>query len=115
MGCLFCNILEGSVPSTMVYEDDNVYAFEDINPQAPTHVLVIHRKHIKNLGELNDENSRMMAELFLGVKKVASIKGIDTEGYRVIINNGPAAGQVIWHLHLHILGGAPSLGPMLCI
>ncbi len=115
MGCLFCNILSGATPSEKVYEDDKVFAFKDINPQAPVHVLVVHRVHTKNLDELTADNSAMMGEIFLGVKDVARITGVDKKGYRVIINNGAAAGQVIWHLHVHILGGEEDLGPMLSI
>jgi histidine triad (HIT) family protein len=113
MGCLFCNIIEGKTPSTRVYENDTVFAFEDISPQAPVHVLVVHKTHIKNIDELTAENSGIMADLFLAVKEVARIRGMDTNGYRVIINNGVAAGQEIWHLHVHVLGGTDSLGPML--
>ncbi|MBP7603959.1 MAG: histidine triad nucleotide-binding protein [Spirochaetes bacterium] len=113
MGCLFCNILKGEVPSTKVYENDRVYAFEDINPGAPVHVLVIHKTHTRNIDELDQSNASIMADLFLAVKEVARIKGIDAEGYRVIINNGKAGGQVIWHLHVHVLGGRPDMGPML--
>ena len=87
MGCLFCNILKGEVPSTKVYENDRVYAFEDINPGAPVHVLVIHKTHTRNIDELDQSNASIMADLFLAVKEVARIKGIDAEGYRVIINN----------------------------
>lgn len=113
MGCLFCNIIEGDIPSKKVYENDTVYAFEDISPQAPVHILVIHKTHIKNLDELDASNSNMMSDIFLAVKEVAKITGVDKEGYRIIINNGEAAGQVVWHLHIHILGGKKSLGPML--
>lgn len=113
MGCLFCNILKGEVPSTKVYENDRVYAFEDINPGAPVHVLVIHKTHTRNIDELDQSNASIMADLFLAVKEVARIKEIDAEGYRVIINNGKAGGQVIWHLHVHVLGGRSDMGPML--
>ncbi len=112
MGCLFCNIISGETPSTKVYENESVYAFEDINPLAPVHVLVVHKKHIKNIDELDENNSSIMSEIFLAVKKVAQIKGTTEDGYRVIINNGSAAGQVIWHLHVHIIGGMKNLGPM---
>jgi histidine triad (HIT) family protein len=115
MGCLFCNIIKGEVPSTKIYENDRVYAFEDINPAAPVHILVIHKKHIKNIEELDESNASIMADLFLAVGEVARIKKIDTDGYRVIINNGTAGGQVIWHLHVHVLGGLPTLGPMLAL
>ena len=113
MGRLFCNILKGEVPSTKVYENDRVYAFEDINPGAPVHVLVIHKTHTRNIDELDQSNASIMADLFLAVKEVARIKEIDAEGYRVIINNGKAGGQVIWHLHVHVLGGRSDMGPML--
>ena len=113
MGCLFCNIIEGKTPSRKVYENDRVFAFEDISPQAPVHVLVVPKTHTKNIDELTAENGGIMTDLFLAVKEVARIRGIDTDGYRVIINNGGAAGQVIWHLHVHVLGGLDSLGPML--
>ncbi|MBN2079168.1 MAG: histidine triad nucleotide-binding protein [Spirochaetes bacterium] len=113
MGCLFCSIIAGTTPSTKVYENDRVYAFEDINPQAPVHVLVIHREHIEKIEELDEENCGIISDLFLAVRKVAKIKGLDENGYRVIINNGTAAGQVIWHLHVHVLGGKENMGPML--
>jgi histidine triad (HIT) family protein len=112
MGCLFCSIITGEKPSRKVYENDRIYAFEDIHPKAPVHVLVIHREHITNIEELNERNAFIMADLFLGVKEVARIKGIDVDGYRVIINNGVAGGQIIWHLHVHVLGGKDSMGRM---
>ncbi len=112
MSCLFCNIISGATPSKKVFENDTVYAFEDINPQAPVHVLVIHKRHVERIEELNRENSSIMGDLFLGVKEVAKLKGIDEKGYRVIINNGTAGGQVIWHLHVHVMGGREDMGPM---
>lgn len=113
MGCLFCDIIAGKIPSTKVFENDRVFAFDDINPVAPVHVLVIHKTHTKNIDELSPDNASIMADLMLGVKEVARLKKTDAEGYRVIINNGPAAGQVIWHLHVHVLGGKQDLGAML--
>ncbi|MBN2160853.1 MAG: histidine triad nucleotide-binding protein [Spirochaetes bacterium] len=113
MGCLFCNIINGTTPSTKVFENDTVYAFEDISPQAPVHVLVIHKKHIERIEDLDANNSAIMSDLFLGVKEVARIKGIAQNGYRVIINNGTAGGQVIWHLHVHVMGGRDDMGPMM--
>lgn len=115
MGCLFCDIIQGKIPSKKVYEDEHVYAFEDISPQAPVHVLVVHKTHTKNIDELTGGNSGIMGDIFLGVKKVAQARGIDEKGYRVIINNGAAAGQVVWHLHIHVLGGLDDLGPMLAM
>ena len=112
MSCLFCNIIKGEVPSTKVYENESVYAFEDINPISPVHVLVIPKEHVKNIDELNEKNSKMMSDVFLAVKEVAKIKNLD-KGYRVIINNNEAGGQIIWHLHVHVLGGKEKMGPML--
>ena len=112
MSCLFCNIIKGEIPSTKVYENESVYAFEDINPVSPVHVLVIPKEHVKNINELNETNSKMMSDIFLAVKEVAKIKNLG-EGYRVIINNDKAGGQVVWHLHIHVLGGKDSMGPML--
>ncbi|HOS39598.1 MAG TPA: histidine triad nucleotide-binding protein [Spirochaetota bacterium] len=112
MGCLFCNIIAGEIPSTKIFENERVFAFADISPQAPVHALVVHKTHITNLDELTAENSGIMADLFLGVKEVARITGVDAKGYRVIINNGAAGGQVIWHLHVHVLGGRDDMGPM---
>ena len=112
MGCLFCNIIKGETPSTKVYENDTVYAFEDINPISPVHVLIVPKIHVKNINELNQENSSVMSDIFLAVKEVAKIKGLE-QGYRVIINNDKAGGQIIWHLHIHVLGGKESMGPML--
>lgn len=113
MSCLFCNIIAGQIPSKKVYENDSVYAFEDINPQAPVHVLVIHKKHIDRIETLDAGNASIMADLFLAVKEIARITGLSEKGYRVIINNGTAGGQVIWHLHVHVLGGMDDMGPML--
>jgi histidine triad (HIT) family protein len=113
MGCLFCNIINGATPSTRVFENDRVYAFEDIQPQAPVHVLVIHKTHVEKIDDLNADNSSIMSDIFLAVKEIAKMRGIDKKGYRVIINNGTAGGQVIWHLHVHVLGGSDNMGPML--
>ena len=115
MGCLFCNIIKGEVPSKKVYENERVYAFEDINPCAPVHVLVVHKTHIRNIDELDHSNAPKMADLFRAVKEIARSTGLEADGYRVIINNGKAGGQVIWHLHVHVLGGLPDLGPMLSV
>lgn len=112
MGCLFCDIISGKTPSHKVFENDKVYAFKDISPQAPLHVLVVHKEHIKNIDELTEKNSYIINDIFLAIKKIAEQEKLD-KGYRVIINNGVAAGQVIWHLHIHILAGKDDLGPML--
>jgi len=113
MDCIFCKIISGQIPSSKVYEDDRVLAFDDINPMSPVHVLVVPKEHIVNVNDLTVENSDIMAAIFLAAKEVARIKGIDQGGYRIIINNGTSAGQEVWHMHVHIMGGKEYLGPML--
>ncbi len=113
MGCLFCDIISGKTPSTKVYENDKVLAFEDISPLSPVHVLIVPKTHIERIEGLNDGNGSVMADLFLAVKEVARIKGTDPRGYRVIINNGKAGGQIVEHLHVHVLGGKATMGPMI--
>ena len=103
--CIFCKIAAGEIPSTVVYEDDAVLAFEDLEPQMPVHVLIVPKEHYANIGDgLPDE---LMGRLFNTVKKVARIKGIEDSGYRVIVNTGADAQQSVFHLHVHVLGGAP--------
>lgn len=113
MGCIFCDIFSGKIPAKKVYENDKIMAFEDIKPAAPVHILVIHKNHFSNINELTAENASVMQDLFLGVKEVVSLKNLSDPGYRIIINNGPAAGQEVFHLHIHILAGKENLGPML--
>lgn len=103
--CLFCKIIKGDVPSKKVYENDYVYAFEDIHPVAPVHVLVIPKIHISNLNEVNDENVKYISEIFKSIKEIALKCNIDKTGYRVISNCGEDGGQVVGHLHFHLLGG----------
>ena len=101
--CLFCKMASGEIPVTTVYEDDTVMAFDDINPQAPVHTLIIPRRHYTNLND--DIPAEELAGIFGAVQHVARIKGVGASGYRVIINNGPDANQTVKHLHLHVLGG----------
>lgn len=96
-----------------MFENDRVYAFEDINPLAPVHVLIVPKTHVEKIDDLNNSNSAIMADIFLAVKEVAKIKDIDKRGYRVIINNGKAGGQIIWHIHVHLMGGKDTMGPMI--
>lgn len=103
--CLFCRIINGEIPSAKVYEDDYVYAFKDINPAAPVHVLVVPKVHIDSLEALNDDNIENVAHIHRGIQKVAKIMGINDSGYRVIVNCGKSAGQTVFHLHYHVLGG----------
>ena len=102
--CLFCKIIAGEIPSAKVYEDENVFAFRDINPQAPTHVLVVPKEHVSSVAELDEKNIHLAAHCLLAVDKIARQEGLET-GYRVISNCGPDAGQTVPHLHFHILGG----------
>lgn len=102
--CLFCKITAGEVPSTKVYEDDTILAFRDINPQAPTHILVIPKTHISGVSGITAENSAVVAHIFEIIPKIASAEGLEN-GYRVVSNCGPDAGQTVPHLHFHILGG----------
>lgn len=104
--CLFCKILNGEIPSTKVYEDEKVYAFRDIHPQAPTHILVIPRTHIPSVDALTAENINAADACLLAIPQIAAQEGISAEGYRVVSNCGPNAGQTVPHLHFHILAGA---------
>ena len=102
--CLFCKISRKEIPSKIVYEDDEVFAFEDIQPQAPTHILICPRKHLVSLTEATAEDAGMLGRLQLIAGKLATVLKL-TDGYRTVVNNGPGAGQSVFHLHLHLLGG----------
>ncbi len=102
--CIFCKIIAGEIPSTKVYEDETVFAFRDINPQAPTHILVVPKAHIASVAEIGPENSAVVAHIFEVIAKIACQEGLEN-GYRVVSNCGPDARQSVHHLHFHILGG----------
>ena len=102
--CLFCAIIAGEIPSTKVYEDENVFAFRDINPQAPVHVLVLPKKHIACADEIDAGNGALVGNCFEAIAKIARAEGLKN-GYRVINNCGEDGGQTVMHLHYHILGG----------
>ena len=102
--CLFCKISRKEIPSKIVYEDDEVFAFEDIQPQAPSHVLICPKKHLVSLTEATAEDAAMLGRLQLVAAKLAVERKL-TDGYRTVINNGTGAGQSVFHLHLHLLGG----------
>ena len=104
--CLFCKIIAGDIPSTKVYEDETVFAFRDINPQAPTHVLVIPKTHISGCNGVTADNSAVVAHIFEVIPQIAQAEGL-VNGYRVVSNCGADAGQTVPHLHFHILGGKP--------
>ena len=104
MNCLFCKIIAGDIPSTKVYEDETVFAFRDIAPQAPTHILVVPKAHIADCNGITAENSAVVAHIFGVIPQIAKEEGL-ANGYRVVSNCGDDAGQTVHHLHFHILGG----------
>ena len=110
MSCLFCKIIDGSIPSTRVYEDDQCIAFADIHPQAPVHVLIVPREHIGSLAEAGSEHGPLLGHLLSTAKELARQKGL-SNGYRTVINTGSDGGQTVDHLHLHLLGGRPMHWP----
>ncbi len=103
--CIFCKIAAGEIEADKVYEDDAVVAFRDLNPQAPTHVLVIPRRHLSTLNELKDEEEPLIGRLFRAAAAVAAREGFADAGYRTVINCNEAGGQTVFHVHLHLLGG----------
>ncbi len=109
--CLFCKIVERTIPAALVYEDDLVVAFDDINPQAPTHTLVIPRKHVVSIAELQELDVGLLGHLMLVGNKIAKLKGIIDSGYRFVVNTGAHGGQSVFHLHFHVLGGRHMAWP----
>jgi len=103
--CLFCKFVSGEIQPDVVYEDDEVLAFRDVNPQAPTHVLVIPKRHISTLNDLQADDAALIGRLYLAAQQVARDEGIAEPGYRTLINCNPEAGQSVFHIHLHLLGG----------
>lgn len=110
MDCLFCKIVNGDIPSSKVYEDELVFAFRDIEPQAPTHILIIPKAHIKSAAEITAENSNVIAHIFEVAAKIAKNEGLD-DGYRIVTNCGDNAGQTVKHLHFHLMGGRQFAWP----
>lgn len=104
--CLFCKIIKGEIPSTKVYEDGEILAFNDINPAAPIHILVIPKKHITSLSHMQKEDEAIVGRIYGVINQIAEEKGFKESGYRVIVNCGKDAGQEVMHLHFHILAGA---------
>lgn len=111
MDCVFCKIVKGDIPSKKVYENEHVLAFHDIEPQAPTHVLIIPKKHIPSMKEVSADDWNLIGEIHRTAQLIARDLGLENSGYRLINNCGPDAGQVVFHLHFHLLGGA-KLGPL---
>ena len=104
LSCLFCKIIDGSIPSSALYEDDLCYAFADIHPQAPVHVLVVPREHIPSTGDCDGSDRQLLGHLIWAATEIAQLKEL-ANGYRLVINTGPDAGQSVFHIHLHLLGG----------
>jgi histidine triad (HIT) family protein len=105
MSCLFCKIINREVPASIVYEDDRLFAFNDINPQAPTHVLIVPRQHIATLCDLSPGNDALVGEMVRRAAAIATARGIDKAGYRAVFNTNADAGQTVFHIHLHLIGG----------
>ena len=103
--CLFCKIIAGEIPSNKVYSDDDVYAFHDISPAAPTHILIIPKKHLTDVAASDASDQALLGKLLLKANEIAAEQGLSEDGFRYVINTGSDGGQTVYHLHLHILGG----------
>jgi histidine triad (HIT) family protein len=111
MSCLFCKIIAKEIPAQIVFENDHVLAFKDIHPAAPTHALVIPKKHIVGIRDAKPEDAALLGELMLAGRHVAEDLGVGESGYRLVVNQGGDAGQSVFHMHLHVLGGRPMAWP----
>ncbi len=109
--CLFCKIISGDIPSNKVYEDDDVYAFHDINPAAPTHILIIPKKHLNDITVAEEEDAELIGKLVLRANKIADKANLIENGFRYVINTGLDGGQTVFHIHLHLLGGKSMSWP----
>jgi len=109
--CLFCKMASGEIEPDIVYQDDEVIAFRDINPQAPTHVLIIPRRHISTINDMQSTDAELTGKLFLAAGKIAEQEGIAEDGYRTVMNCNAGAGQTVFHVHLHMLGGRAMTWP----
>ncbi len=111
MDCLFCKIIAGEIPSTKVYEDEFVYAFNDIAPQAPIHVVIVPKEHLQSANDINEENCVLIGKIFNAASKIAKELGISENGYRIVNNCGTDGGQTVGHIHFHMLGGRSLAWP----
>ncbi|NIP59036.1 MAG: HIT domain-containing protein [Gemmatimonadetes bacterium] len=109
--CIFCQIAEGEISADVIHEDEHVVAFRDINPQAPTHVLIIPREHVASVDDLEEDHAELVGRLFLAAGAIARDEGLDDGGYRLVVNTGAGAGQSVFHIHLHLLGGRAMKWP----
>ena len=113
MNCLFCKIASNQIPSEKVFESETILAFKDIRPVAPVHVLIIPKKHIPDVEGISDKDGSYFSDLFMAAKKISEDLSLSEMGYRLILNNGAAAGQEVQHIHVHLIGGKENLGPMI--
>jgi histidine triad (HIT) family protein len=111
MSCLFCRIIAREIPASIVYEDERVIAFNDINPQAPTHVLLVPKRHIETLNALEPGDDQIVGEIVRRAAAIANDRGISKNGYRTVFNTNREAGQTVFHIHLHLIGGRPMQWP----
>jgi len=109
--CLFCKVRDGEIQGDIVFEDDDVLAFNDVNPQAPVHVLIIPKKHISTVNDMSAEDVSVMGKLFSTAKTIASQKAVSEEGYRLVVNSNEQAGQSVFHIHMHLLAGRNMTWP----
>ena len=109
--CLFCKIIAGEIPSSKVYEDEHCFAFNDISPQAPTHILIVPKVHFDSLDKAEENHKTVMGHMMFTAAEIAREKGFAADGYRVVINTNRNGGQTVFHLHLHLLGGRPFIFP----
>ncbi|MGH8496289.1 MAG: histidine triad nucleotide-binding protein [Gammaproteobacteria bacterium] len=109
--CIFCRIASGDLETTLVHEDEDLVAFRDLNPQAPTHVLLIPRRHIATVNDLEEADAKLVGKLTLAAKRIARGEGLAEDGYRLVLNCNRGAGQSVFHIHLHLLGGRPMTWP----
>ncbi len=113
MDCIFCKIINGQIPCDKIMETDHILAFKDINPAADEHILIVPKKHIADIDTFENNDSFYASEMILAARDIAKKLNLNEKGYRLIINNGKAAGQEVFHMHLHVLGGMDNLGPMI--
>jgi len=111
LGCIFCKIVQKQIPAKIVYEDDKVLAFEDAEPKAPVHILIVSKEHIPTVNDLNESHNEILGALFAAAKKIAAENKIAAKGYRLVMNTNAEAGQSVYHIHLHILGGRQMMWP----
>ncbi|KTD49174.1 histidine triad nucleotide-binding protein [Legionella quateirensis] len=111
MNCLFCKIAQGEIPATVLFEDNEIMAFRDIRPQAPTHILVIPKRHIATINDTSDQDEQLLGKIILRAKKLAESEGLSETGYRLVFNINSGGGQEVYHIHLHLLGGRQMTWP----